>query len=371
MSRFKLYSLAAVLIWAGAAWAQTETATRPAPGEEVMRPTQRGLRLSPAMARAMARLAMREDYCKDAAITEEQERQIADSTSRRAMEIAHKYGREVGPALEYVFATMMASDGKVSAKNAREFGEQMQPLMRAGRELFDGLAEDARPVLDDEQFKQFEQKLNRHRREFERLEQRLAGYREGQVPADSEEPFDHLDRPEDAPKESEAERRVAQARNNAEWSTRGPTAWEWSRFLAGAVLAFKFDADQKAKGQALLAEYRKRADALRTEEWKAKIKRNRTIYFLQWELENTQREPWTWRLDKEYQQLMKPLSDLGREFQNAVLALATPQQQAEAVEAARQLGEKCGYAATETDLALLRGVLQPAAAPGEHEPKEQ
>jgi hypothetical protein len=340
--------------------------TRPAPGDEVMRPTQRGLRLNPVMARSISRLALREDYCKDMVLTDEQERQIADASSRRLMDIAHRDGREAGPAIEFIFETMIASDGKVTPQNAREFGEKMQPLMRAGRELLDGLADDARPVLDDEQFKQFEASIAKHRKAFERLEQRLAGYREGRLEKE-EEPFDDLEKPDDElPGQAKVDQRIKQARQSADWQTRGPTSWEWSRFLAGAAVAFKFDGEQKAKGQALLVEYRKRADAIRTDEWKARVKRNRTVYFLQWELGETQRGPWSYRLEKEYDEAMRPLKDLGGEFQRAVLALATPQQQADAVEAARQLAEKYGHTATEADLALLRGALQPDAKTDTH-----
>lgn len=350
-----------VLTATALAEAQT-TETRPAPGEEVMRPTQRGLRLSPAMATAMCRLVLRNDLAKDLELSDEQERQIADASARRLMTIAHRDGREGGPAVEFFTEVMITGDGKVRPEYAREFGEKMQPLMHAGREMLDGFVDDARPVVNDDQLQKLERSIANHRKLLDRLDKRLAEYREqGLEKPDSI--FDDLEKPEDQVGQEPADQRIVNARRSADWDLKRGTSWEWSQFLTGAGLAFNFDAEQTAKGQALLAEYRQKADAIRTDEWRARLTKNRTLYFLQWEVRDVVEGPWLRRLEKEYDDAMRPVKELGLRFQRDVLALATPQQRAEAVEAARLLAEKNGYEASSADLAMLLGVLQPAAPP--------
>jgi hypothetical protein len=329
----------------------------PAPGEEVMRPTQRGLRLTPDMARGIGRLWMQEQLWKDMDLTEDQERQIADRGSRRLMEMGHREGPEAQAAFECLFATLMNSQGKVTAENCREFGEKLQPLSRISREFVDGVAEDARGILNEQQFKQLESQLEKQRRGLDRLDRRLANYREGRVEG-AENPFDELEVEEQAPGQPKVDARVRSARRSAEAQIRQTTTWDWSGFLTGAGLLFKFDDAQKAKGQALLAEYRKKAEAIQTPEWKERMQKNRMMVTLQWQLGDVPKGPWLRKLDQEWHEANRPMEALTREFHGKVLALATAQQRASALDSTQELFGKHGLTLDPADAAELARLLQ-------------
>src|SRR5262245_13609661 len=72
----------------------------PAPGEEVMHPTQRGMRLTPAMARAMTR-RMVSAMGRDFNMTPEQQQKLSDAYARRFMQTARTYQEQGQGLMEY------------------------------------------------------------------------------------------------------------------------------------------------------------------------------------------------------------------------------------------------------------------------------
>lgn len=323
-----------------------------------MRPTELSLRLTPRLARGAAGAWLREELWNNLSLTEDQQRQIADATARRMMEIAHRSGREGAEAMEYLIETQITTNGKVTAENAREFSEKMRPFVQAGREFIEGIVEDARPVLSDEQMRELEAEVKRELNKLDRFERRLDNYAEGRVEEGGENPFNELEQETD---ESGRKRdpRVRNARRMAEWDVRRMTSWQWSRFLAGAATMFKFDEAQQARGDALLAEYRKKADAIQTPEWKARIQRNRTLANLRWQLDDLPTGPWVYHLDREYKEATRPLVELTDQFYAEVLAVATPEQRAAAIAEARALAERHGMTVPADDLAMLHSLVEP------------
>jgi hypothetical protein len=338
-------------------------ASLPAAAADVMQPTRLGLRLTPEMARALMRAAMQDNFCKDMTLSDDQEQRLADCAARRLMRIAHRDGRESGPALEYFFETMMANEGKIGPENAREFGGRMRPLVQFAREVIDGMVDDARLVLEDAQFEQFKAQAGYERRKWDRLDAKLQSYAEGQL-QEEERPLAQVDREEARPERPKPDDRIVLARSSARLAIRRVSMWICRRFLAGAAEMFKFDDAQKARGEALVAEFQKKAGAIMTPEWTARVERNRILSELGWLVsKDVAGEPWCRRLDKQYKEDTRPLVELRDEFYQQVLALVTPQQRVDALEAARQLAEKHGLAVSEGDLALLRSMLEPALPP--------
>lgn len=336
-------------------------ASQPAPTEKVMRPTELSLRLTPRIARGLTGVWLREELWKELSLDEDQQRQIADAAARRMLKIAHRSGREGADAMEYLIETQMATDGKVTAENAREFSEKMRPFVRAGREFIEGIVEDARPVLSDEQMRELEAEIKRELNKLDRFERRLDNYAEGHVKEGGEKPFDELEQEMD---EAGRKRdpRMQHARRMAQWDVQRITSWQWSRFLAAAATLFKFDEAQRTKGDSLLAEYRKKADAIQTPEWKARIHRNRTLAGLRMHLKDVPTGPWLYRLDREYKEATRPLVELTDRFYAEVLAIAAPEQRAAAIEEARALAEQHGLAASAEDLAMLHALVEPPPA---------
>lgn len=344
------------LVWGQAA--EEPAARSEPPGEEVMRPTQRGIRLTPGMATGGMRLWFQnDDLWRDADLSEEQERKLADAAARRLMSLARRDGQEGRSAMEYLVETGLATQMKVNADNCREFGEKVQPLARSMRDMLEGTAEDARSILTDEQWARVQPGIELRRRAVEQFGRRLEGYREGRV-GESENPFDELDVSQESPNRPKVDQRVRNARRMVDWEVRRRTAGDWSRFLAGAVMLFKYDDAQKAKGEALLAEYRKKADAIQTPEWKERVRRNGMMMNLRWQLGDAPKAPWVFRLQKQYDDDLRPLEELRDAFYKEVLGIATPQQRAEALDDARAVMEKHGLSVADTDISLLQGLLQ-------------
>lgn len=336
---------------------QSPPGQTPAPGEEVMRPTRLGVRLTPAIARGMGRLWLQDTAWRDAELSEEQERQMADAVARRMMELARRDGQQGQATMEYLIETAITTRMRLNADNCREFAEKVAPLARSMRELLEGAAEDARSILTAEQWKRMQPHFDWMKQGLDRFDRRLAGYREGQV-GENENPFDELGSEEGRPGRGKENERVRSARRTVDWEIRRLTSWDWSRFLAGTASLFKFDEAQRGKGEAILAEYRKRADAIQTPEWRARVRQNGTLVNLRWQLGDAPTAPWVYRLQKQYEEDLRPLKELSDKFYGEVLALVTPQQRADALNDAREVLAKHGLDVKDADMALLQGALE-------------
>jgi hypothetical protein len=143
-----------------------------------------------------------------------------------------------------------------------------------------------------------------------------------------------------------------------DWELRRVTSWDWSRFLAGTASLFKFDEAQRAKGEAILAEYRKKADAIQTPEWKARVRRNGTLVSLRWQVGEVPKAPWVYRMQQQYDEDLRPLKELGAAFYKEVLALVAPQQRADVLNDVREVLKKHGLEVKDLDMALLQGLLE-------------
>ena len=347
-----------LLAGAGVVWAADPPAEQPpAPGEEVMTPTRLGVRLTPSMATGISRLWMQDDLWREADMTDQQERQLADAIARRMMGAAHRDGGEGRAGLEYLIETALATHMKVTAQNCQEFAEKVEPLAKSMQELLDGSIEDARSILSEEQWKRVQPEVDALKHRTERFEKRLQGYREGQV-GENENPFDELDPNADEFNKPKSDARVRNARRMVDWEIRRTTTWDWSRFLAGAASLFKFDDAQRAKGEAILAEYRKKADGIQTPDWRARVRRNGTLVGLRWQLGDVPKAPWVFHLQQQYDEDLRPLLDLRAAFYKEVLALATPQQRAEVLNDTREVLKKHGIDVGEPDMTLLQGLIQ-------------
>lgn len=328
----------------------------PAPDESVMRPTQLGIRLTPDMAIGLGRLWMQDDPWRDANLSDEQERAVADAVAYRMMELAHRDGAQGRESMEYLLELGITKQMRVNADNCKEFAEKVEPLARSMRELLDGAEEDAKEILTPEQWKQVGPHFDWMRGNADRFERRLAGYREGEV-GENENPFDELGSEQGRPGADKVDARVRGARRSVEWEIRRATSWDWSRFLAGAASLFKFDEAQRTKGQAILAAYRKKADAVQTPEWRERVRRTGVMVNLRWQVGEVPKAPWVFHMQQQYEADMRPLRELGQSFYHEILALATPQQRAEVLNDTREMLKKHGLDLTDVDLTQLQDLL--------------
>jgi len=343
----------------------------PAGRDEVMRPTQYGLRLTPAIANALCRLPLRnENMFKEMPLTPEQESRMNDALARRFMEMGHRHGEHLQPFLETFIESMITHQDRFTPDSAREFSQRALPVLPGVREFIQNITQDARPILTPEQFAQFEEQANDGLKDINRFEGKMKRWADGG--ANEGERFDHYE-PEDGPApDSEGKERgngqVQRARHMAEWDLRRDGPANWRAYLAGVSYFFKFDEAQVAEAHQLLADYHRQAETVMTDEWTRRIRQNRVRYHLRHSLGDLASGPWLYRLDREYRELLTPVAELGTEFRRAVLALATDAQREAALAEVRDRAARHGLDGQVLDLAEAEwrelSREQSATAPG-------
>jgi hypothetical protein len=325
----------------------------------VMRPTQRGLRLTPRMAQAFAAYYVADEMKTVVPVTPEQESRLVESLSRRMMALVRTHEKDIRDGIESGMAMLLATDDHFDATTGKEFAERTRHMIPLMREFLKAVGDEARPVLPPEQFDIFQRKLGREGQEIDRLERKMGRWAAGgATPREHVDHFEPADGPEPPRDERELRyRRTLGQRRSAErdLSWIGPTFWE--RFLAGAKRFFEFDAKQAAEGDRLLAEYRGKAEAIMTAEWRERVIRNRMRAHARYSLGTMPIAPWMHQLDRSYQKDIAPVEALGREFREKVFSLATAEQRDAARARIQEAAQKAGVNLGEADARILR--LQP------------
>jgi hypothetical protein len=325
----------------------------PLPDEEIMRPTEYGMRMTPEIGQALARFWMKQHGQDDLDLSPEQEERIRAAAARRMMDIARSHALEGQQFWEYAIESMLSTRGKLTDDMRRGFAERFMPLLPGLHEFRQGVAEDARRILTPEQFDRLEQRLRQRDRQVERLEEQMERWSQGLAEED-ERPVDILS---DRPAEEDGNDGQAQARRNAQRVAEnrlgqlGPP--EWRRLLNAMAAFFQFDADQSAAGKKLLDDYSAQAQVVMTPEWKERVRRNRTLEFLRWQLDGQPIGPWHFRLEREYQEAIEPLNELGRSFRDEVLGLVTNEQREAALARVRERAAAHGMVLEDQDMVIL------------------
>ncbi len=348
VSKPRVVVLAAMMLVPLLAHRVAATDEDPQGDDEVMRPTGHGLRLTPQIARGFCRAMLTNgDLGRELNLTEEQEAQMSEALARRLMQMGHANGQHLQPFLETFVESMVIHQAKFTPDSAREFGKRAKPVLPAIRQFVKGLAEDARPILTPDQYAGFEETARQGLQGVDRFEGKMKRWASGG--ANDGEDLDHYE-PEDGPApeasgtdhEKPKTPKAQHARNMAEWDLRRVGPGGWLRFLAGVKYFFKLDDAQSAEADQILAEYQQRAEAVMTDEWKQRIRRNRTKFHLRRSLGEIAKAPWLYHLDREYEELFAPVGKIERAFRAAVLALVTDEQREAAFAGVRDRAAKHG-----------------------------
>jgi hypothetical protein len=350
-----------------------EPPTSPPPGEEVMRPTQHGIRLTPRMTEAFARQFAKEELVEKLSLDDEQQAKMTDIVARRSRDLNASMGREGAEAIERfyegIFRTEVAGKKTLTPDEAREFSKAVRPGVRIIDEFWNGLQEDARPILSDEQFEKFKEQADTVRGMTRKFDERMDRWSRGEV-KENETIVSGLQEDEAEVEAKGKSNEYAQAERSVRWRIDMMGPREWRQFLSRTSSVCGFDDSQKKAGEKLFAEYRDKAKAIMTKEWKAKALRNR----VQQQLPNTSPdeplEPWVYHLNMEYKELVKPIQEMGREFHRRVLALATPEQRQKLVDSLLNIATEHGMKPAEfANDVVLQGIVntepQTTTAPGQ------
>lgn len=343
MSRFSFMAtlLISAILLPTAGFAD-EAATLPA---APLQPTQHGLRLTPSIARGMSRLAIQHNLTGELGLSDAQVDALSDSSARHLMEMGHAQGQAIEGMLEYAFQSMLTSQGRLDPDTAREFAQHTLPIMPAYHRMLDEFAQDAEEILTESQVSGFQEWMKSYRDEVHAFETRMNRWEAGNA-QEGENPFAPSPVAEERAgrfgDHSAPTRRVQRARTHAQWEMRRLGPGQWKQFLAHAQRYFHFTEEQAASANALLDQYSERCRALMTEEWRARLEKNRILDRMKWSMRDLARGPWAYHIDREYEELVLPIDQLGNAFRRDVLALLNGEQRDNALRELREKAERHG-----------------------------
>lgn len=391
MRPLKIGWIAVVLIgwsaWAGAAAGQEVDATEehveaapppppepasPPPGEEVMRPTERGIRFTRKMAEAAGRVVVRNQLEKDGApLDEDQKERLAQAITERVWDMNLQHAQDAGPALEYFYETILNQEvlnkKNLTPEQAREFSEKVGPGAGLIREFWEGMLEDARPILNDEQYADLEKESREALKMARKFEEKMDRWSRGEI-KENEGILDGIDEVDIEAEETGKSKEYVQAERRVRWRVNSMGPDDWRRFFNQAVRLFDFDEAQKQVGEKVLADYSAKAKEIMTREWRAKVMANRVQEQLQYQCPKEPLEPWTFHLEMEYKELVQPVQELGRAFRREIVALASAEQRERLLEDLREVGARHGMSPQEVSFDFLTArSAQPNQAGGHEE----
>ena len=295
-----------------------------------MEPTRLSLRLTPALARSLGRYYVADEVESLIDLSDDQKSRLSEAIARRLMRLAHANGKALRDSIERGLALLLETDGRFSPETGRAFAELAQPMLPIAREVLNGVADDARPILTPDQLGQLQAKLRRESRELDRFENKMKRWAAGGVKEKEDvDDFEPEDGPEPEREQNDPSRdRMRSAQRWAQWHLKRVGPSEWERYVTAIKHLFAFDDEQSAEADRLLGEYRRRAEVVMTAGWKARFLQNRTRRRLHHYLDrdDVPTAPWRYRLDLEYEKLVEPVEELGRKLREEVFSLTTDEQ---------------------------------------------
>lgn len=308
-------------------------------------PTELGVRMTPAIAKAMGSSMtrrMKERYGLD----DKQTEKIVDAIEYNIMKLAHENAVTGRDTFELMMATMISNDGEMPKDDAVEFAKTIKPLIPALRQFFMDNSSDIGKVLTLKQRLQFTGDMTALTAGLGVFESRMNRWEAGEV-ADGANPF--FDRPvtpddDDAEGDPNESRELRRARREVDRSM----AWQinfddrWSQYVRNAIVFYEFDEEQQTAANGILEECKARAAKVKTDEWLRKYRDNRVADRLSWRLDSKfNNGPFRFQLEQAHEKLMKPLNDIGEELKRRIETLPTSKQKLEARKATdRVLQEK-------------------------------
>ncbi len=265
----RLAAATRVSFWAVLALSVVAVAQTPEPTQ---RPSEYALRLTPDIARGMAREFVRDEFVRRFQMDRSHEAEAIELVARRMMAAAHAIDTDEGQATaERLLTTVMGavenaeSRGRHSPtftpEQSKSFANDVQKFMPAVRTLVRDVAQDVRPMLPMAQQLRFAGELMVVQTLMDGFESTMQRWSAGGA-ADEENPFEpdaqQLELGPDG-----ASDRLRDARKYA--AGQDPCALrmaEWEEYLSDARAYYGLDDTQMATAQSILREVTARAEAI-------------------------------------------------------------------------------------------------------------
>jgi len=358
--------LVATTLMAGELYAQSETQPDSPIDEEIMRPTKWGMRLTPAIARGLSKAMVADEVREEMYISDEQSAQLSDKIYRRIMKTGHKHGQKFQFLFEYFVEEKLGrGENGLTPATAKEFAERAKPTIPIMREFLIGYGQDARSVLNSKQFKTFQKKHKEMLKGTRELENKINRWADGQFKEgeklDQVDPQDKIDNdPEnsenpkkESPEQKKYRRKLWHARSLADRNLHNIGPAQWADLLETNKQLFKFNEEQSTEGDLVLAEYTENAKIVMTDEWKRRLRRNLIKAHLIDSLNDLTSAPWSYHLQQEYDQQIKPINEMGKAFEQDILALVTEDQWTKVSNRMQEFAAKHGMTFDQQDRELL------------------
>jgi hypothetical protein len=326
--------------------------------DELGLPTERGIRLTPAMALTLgggfARNVLVHRYELDETKVDEAGERIA----RRMMAAAHANGRQAQALLEFFLAEVAEDDARtrepghsgtdtfMTPEFCRKLAEHILPMTPIMRELVRDVGQDIRPMLPLKQQLKLGADLTVAGGTLTILEENMQRWADG-LAKPGENPFTADNNPgeRNAGGESKALQRARESAES-ELDKKGRITRIWESYLAQTKEFYELDDGQCATADSIFREFIARLEnILEDPKWRAGMYRTRlwlsmTGVAIPWQ------SPLRDMLDRRYQEHMAPINTLGDKFRLRLDQIPTIAQRAAAEARMTEALEAHGYELT-------------------------
>jgi hypothetical protein len=322
-------------------------------------PTELGIRLTPEIARAIAKRFVQQaasQYQLDAAKHDE----AAELIARRLMAAAHAAGGKGNDLVEWALTRAMnlnvggdpnGRGSPMTPEFQKELAHRLIPLIPAMKDLVGGVVHDIMPLLPVKQRLKLSGQLLLAGTALQAFEDNMKRWERGEG-GPNENPFEPpgAESPmvkKDANGEAVALRRARAAAEKAV-DREAVLKSVWGSYLADAKKYYVLDAAQCAAGDSLLRECLERARGmLKDPSWRDRYYRVQLWQEVVWRTHMTRNPFFNRMLQQETSAALQPLDALGDEFRARVDDIPTQEQRAAAADRIAAALESRGYTSTQ------------------------
>lgn len=351
-------------VFAGMSSAQAPDATQPAdtttpaeptspqlnfeaPETEVeMKPTELGVRFTPGMANALAKQMSREMKGRYD-MSDDQVQQAQEILSRNMMKMAQNSQKVSREVWETFMESMIANEGSFSKEDGQRWAKSMNKLLPDIKTFLTTSASQIGKTMTLSQRLKLTAEMTAVSAGFVTFEERMKRWEKGDMPDFANpfmEPRAQPPRQSNTANAAETEE-VRRARSRVERRVEFEVGVDdrWTGQVESAIEYYGLNEAQAKSARAILKDALEQAKQVKTPEWTERLRRNRTAAAVSNRASKNLREgPWMWQLDREYEEILKPLQDIGRSMRIRVDELAESGQRAKSAEQARQELVKSG-----------------------------
>lgn len=296
-------------------------------------PTEHGLRITPELARMIAKAVVEHGIAQRHKLPEDKVEEATEKVARRIMQSAHELD---GPAQlfaerfieEQLLYRIEGNMGFIPRHYGKEFAEGMLKILPEVRKCAAGITADIRPMLPFKEQLKLAGEMMAFHTAVDGFHQTMEKWASGEID-NYENPFDRSPgKKDDIERDDEGVSIVVKnARTSAESQTTQSAIQEWEQYIKEAAQLYEFDETQQATADSILREMRDKVQRLEQDDaWRGKLYRNRLWHSMIWNLDHQQRWQFYQILDRVHEELRSPIVKLGEELKERVDRIPTDSQ---------------------------------------------